>query len=75
MEAFDLISEREPSNWHFKHKVSLLVATAMKTSPTGFLKVAPVGPAIPVMLIPKSVFNIVLTLLARVMATSALTAP
>src|SRR3989338_3594380 len=56
--ARDLMARRLPAKINFLTETPLLLATAIKTSPTGFAFVPPAGPAIPVIPIPKSVLAI-----------------
>ena len=70
-----LIAARLPRKINFLQIVSFLLVTQIKTVPTGFLGIAPVGPAIPVMPIPRSVLAILRIFFAIREATSFETAP
>lgn len=69
------MEERLPWKVNFLQIVLFLLATAIKIVPRGLPGVAPVGPAIPVMPIPKSVLAILLIFFAIREAISWETAP
>ncbi len=58
-----------------RQRVLFLLARAINTVPTGLVMVAPVGPAIPVILIPKSAWVFFRMLVAINIATWRETAP
>ena len=69
------MEERLPWKLNFVQIVLFLLVTAIKTVPRGLPGVAPVGPAIPVMPIPRSVLAILRIFFAIREAVSLETAP
>lgn len=73
--AFFLIDARLPLKRNFSQIVLFLSETAINTVPTGLPCLPPVGPAIPVIPMPKQLFASIRTLRAIAKAISSETAP